>query len=96
TAQLLELYGHDVYAFLFRSLINQLDLQNPKAVADPTRLQLLAQELGTVMTHSNYVSIICEAFEALPLTEDFCATLSKTLKFSATQQLTFAVALAQS
>ena len=96
TAQLLELYGHDVYVFLFRSLINQLDLQNPKAVADPTRLQLLAQELGTVMTHSNYVSIICEAFEALPLTEDFCATLSKTLKFSATQQLTFAVALAQS
>jgi len=48
--QLLEVYGHDVYIFLFRSLINHLDLKNPKAVTDQTRLQLLAQELGTVIT----------------------------------------------
>jgi len=49
TPQLLEIYGHDVYVFLFRSLINHLDLKNAKAVTDQTRLQLLAQELGTVM-----------------------------------------------
>lgn len=47
--QLLEIYGHDVYVFLFRSLINHLDLKSSKAVTDQTRLQLLAQELGTVM-----------------------------------------------
>jgi hypothetical protein len=48
--QLLEIYGHDVCIFLFRSLINHLDLKNAKAVTDQTRLQLLAQELGTVIT----------------------------------------------
>jgi len=39
-----------VCIFLFRSLINHLDLKNAKAVTDQTRLQLLAQELGTVIT----------------------------------------------
>ena len=49
--QLLETYGHDVYVFLFRSLIHHLDLKNSsKAVTDLTRLQLLAQELASAMT----------------------------------------------
>ena len=45
---------------------------------------------------SNYVSIICEAFEGPQLTEEFCASLAKTLKLSFTQHLAFALALAQS
>jgi hypothetical protein len=48
-SQLLEVYGHDVSVFLFRSLINHLDLKHAKAVTDQTRLQLLAQEIGTAM-----------------------------------------------
>ena len=48
--QLVEIYGHDVHVFLFRSLINHLDLKSSKPPTDQTRLQLLTQELGAVMT----------------------------------------------
>ena len=47
--QLVEIYGHDVHVFLFRSLINHLDLKSSKPPTDQTRLQLLTQELGAVM-----------------------------------------------
>jgi hypothetical protein len=42
------------------------------------------------------VSIICEAFEGLQMTEDFCSHLAKTLKLSYAQHLTFLLAIAQS
>ena len=42
------------------------------------------------------MSIICEAFEGLQMTEDFCSHLAKTLKLSYAQHLTFLLAIAQS
>jgi hypothetical protein len=94
--QLLEVYGHDVYVFLFRSLINQLDLKSLKPPSDQTRLQLLAQELAAVTSKPNFVSIICQAFEGVQMTDDFCINLVKSLKLSFAQHLTFGLALAQS
>mmetsp|Transcript_26187 Transcript_26187/g.86121 ORF Transcript_26187/g.86121 Transcript_26187/m.86121 type:complete len:2355 (-) Transcript_26187:1156-8220(-) len=94
--QLLEVYGHDVHVFLFRSLINQLDLKNAKSITDQTKLQLLAQELGTVMTKPNFASVICQAFEGIHLTEELCNNLAKTLKLTFAQHLTFGLALCQS
>eukprot|EP00286_Rhodomonas_abbreviata_P020864 CAMPEP_0181296226 /NCGR_PEP_ID=MMETSP1101-20121128/4584_1 /TAXON_ID=46948 /ORGANISM="Rhodomonas abbreviata, Strain Caron Lab Isolate" /LENGTH=293 /DNA_ID=CAMNT_0023401063 /DNA_START=333 /DNA_END=1210 /DNA_ORIENTATION=+ len=94
--QLLEVYGHDVYVFLFRSLINHLDLKNTKVATDQTRLQLLAQELGIVIAKPNFVSVICQAFEGVQLTDDFCSNLAKTLKLTFAQHVAFALALVQS
>ena len=55
--QLVEIYGHDVHVFLFRSLINHLDLKSTnKPVTDQTRLQLFTQELGAVMTRCVHVA----------------------------------------
>ncbi len=92
----MDVYGHDVYVFLFRSLISHLDLKNTKASQDQIRLQLLGQELAVVATKSNYVSIICQAFEGAPLTDDFCSNLAKLLKLTFAQHITFGLALAQS
>ena len=92
----MEIYGHDVYVFLFRSLINQLDLKSLKPPSDQTRLQLLAQELGAVTCKPNFVSIICQAFEGVQMTDDFCNNLAKTLKLTFAQHVTFGLALAQS
>ncbi len=94
--QLVEVYGHDVYVFLFRSLISHLDLKNTKASQDQIRLQLLGQELAVVANRPNYVSVICQAFEGAPLTDDFCSNLAKLLKLNFAQHLTFGLALAQS
>lgn len=94
--QLVDLYGHDVYVYLIRCLINQLDLKNSKASQDQIRLQFLAQELSSVCTKSNYVSIICQAFEGAALTDDFCTNLVRILKLNFGQIVTFGLALAQS
>jgi hypothetical protein len=94
--QLVDVYGHDVYVFLFRSLISHLDLKNTKASQDQIRLQLLGQELAVVATKSNYVSTICQAFEGAPLTDDFCSNLAKLLKLTFAHHITFGLALAQS
>ena len=94
--QLVDVYGHDVYVFLFRSLISHLDLKNTKASQDQIRLQLLGQELAVVANRPNYVSVICQAFEGAPLTDDFCSNLAKLLKLNFAQHLTFGLALAQS
>lgn len=85
-----------MHVFLFRSLINQLDLKNAKSITDQTKLQLLAQELGTVMTKPNFASVICQAFEGIHLTEELCNNLAKTLKLTFAQHLTFGLALCQS
>ena len=94
--QLVEVYGHDVHVFLFRSLISHLDLKNTKASQDQIRLQLLGQELAVVVNKSNFVSIICQAFEGAQLTDEFCSNLSKLLKLNFSQHFTFGLALAQS
>ena len=85
-----------MYVFLFRSLIGHLDLKNTKAAQDQIRLQLLAQELAVVATKSNYVSILCQAFEGAPLTDDFCSNLARLLKLNFAQHVAFGLALSQS
>ena len=42
----------------------------------------------------NFVSLICQAFEGLQLTEEACTNLANTLKLSYAQHLTFVPARA--
>lgn len=82
--------------YQLRSLIGHMDMKNPKATQDQTRLQLLSQELAAATAKYNYVSIICQAFEGVQLTDDFCSSLFKLLKLTFAQHVAFGLALAQS
>jgi hypothetical protein len=73
-----------------------MDLKNPKATQDQTRVQVLAQELSEASTKQNFASIICQAFEGLQLTDEFCNNLSKLLKLTFAQHVALGLALSHS
>jgi len=93
---LIDLYGHDAFLYLLRSLVSNIDFRDPKP-KDQTKLQLLHQEIVQLVKQPNFASCICQAIEAIEhLQEDFVSNFSKALKLSPQHELLIALGLAHS
>lgn len=79
---------------MLKNLLSKIDL---KSTRDQFKMQLLQQELNTLSAQSNFVSLVCQAFEEMePLPHDYLHKLSKAIKSNATIDLLLGVSLLHS
>ena len=81
---------------MLRSVIGKLDIKNGKSLQEQPRVMLLSQSLGNISSKPNFVSLVCQAFEGVHLSDDYCVALCKMLKLPFPHHLAFGVALALS
>ena len=94
--QLVDLYGHDAYLFLLRSLVSNIDFKDVKQ-KDQLRIQLLNQETVNLLRQPNFASCICQALDGIEsVQEDFISQFSKVLKLPLAQEILISVGLCHS
>lgn len=62
----MERYDNDAERHLFRALLSVVEFHSdgrPAVGADEHQVQLLVQEMGSVMTKPNFASLLCHGFE---------------------------------
>lgn len=79
---------------VLKNLLTKIDL---KSARDQPKMQLLLQALDMLSSRSNFVTLVCQAFEDIdPMPHDFLHKLSKALKLTIQQDLLLGVSLIHS
>ena len=100
-----ELYGEEATSFILRTLVESLDLKEPKpqekskspTSKDNAKLQLLAQEINELSAHSKFATHLLRAFQNINnISVSLISSLCELLHLSLAQELAVGLAFTQS